>query len=318
VLTSSRSRAGRPFRDLLISTIWRLCIASRPTTRVPYHPSVTSAISQNITTTMSAAPSAKRQRTSTIGAGAPAGPNSIIEITALIDRLPEPAVRNLLINAALRHADIASTVQDLHNRAIVALRNRAIDFDHYSKSAWKALNVTYARLSGSNQYEIAGEAMSQITDCIEAINKATPEHASFGTKKSALETLRKIGKSIALGNADVLGHEVQKQFQWDHSLETTMLRIAESMSVEERNKFMTAEFEDKLLELERLGDDHCIFESLKDVRLALLGADPSSGEDEPTGFEEGDEGFSDEEDSGEDHGHGEGELDDEEDEDDSG
>jgi hypothetical protein len=111
-----------------------------------------------------------------------------------------------------------------------------------------------------------------------------------------LETLRKIGKTIALSK-DVVGHEVRIQFQSESCLEMTMLRIAKSMTREERARVLTDEFEEKLVELEGLAEDHCIFERLNDVRLVLSSEQTSSDEvtEEEEEEEEEEEGEEEEE-----------------------
>jgi hypothetical protein len=221
---------------------------------------------------MSEHPSKKRQRTNTIGASVSVPTSHVL---TLIDGLPREIVYQALKSAAAAHKDVAELVLSQHARIVATERAKVIDFDHYSKSAWKVINVTYSRLSGSKQYEASFDAASSVQDDIKAIGKAATAHASYGTKKSALETLRKIGKTIALSTGTV-GHEVQKQFQWDNSLEKTMLQIAKSMTEEEQAKMLTDEFEEKLVELEGLAEDHCIFEKLKDVRLVLSGEQASS------------------------------------------
>jgi hypothetical protein len=91
-----------------------------------------------------------------------------------------------------------------------------------------------------------------------------------------------------LSPSDCLGSEIRKDFQGHSCLEKTMLSITESMSLEERDRFwdQEQEFDDKLLELEELSKGYCMFENLRAVRLALLGADESSGDDVEEGLEE--------------------------------
>jgi hypothetical protein len=111
------------------------------------------------------------------------------------------------------------------------------NFDHYSKSAWHALNDRdLLSLSGSLQHKRAMDVYSDICDCVNAIadivSKDLPA-APLGTKQNALETLRRIAKTVILGE-DTLGHEVRKHFQNDSTISNLMIRIAESMSPEER------------------------------------------------------------------------------------
>jgi hypothetical protein len=222
-------------------------------------------------------PPTKRQRTNTIGASV-SGPDSInTDIIPVIHSLPVGKVRQFLAAAADSYPAVAKLILDEHRKIVAAQQAKVIDFDHYSKSAWKVINVTYGKLSGSRQYEASFQAVADVKRYIQAIGKDAPAHANFGTKKSALETLRKIGKTIAL-STDVIGHEVRIEFQSESCLETTMLRIAKSMAEEERAKMLTDEFQEKLEELEGLAEDHCIFEKLEDVRLVLSGEKVSSGD----------------------------------------
>ncbi|CAM6103673.1 unnamed protein product [Calypogeia fissa] len=213
----------------------------------------------------------KRQRTDATGAAA-------ADYIQIIGSLPPEKVRNILVQAAQQHPDVAASVVNERNTIVGAEQVKPLDFDCYSGYAWKALNVTYRKGSGSKQYEKAFDAASEIEDYIRTIGTSTPKHANLATKKSAaLETLRKIGKTISL-STDTLGREVRIQFQQDTCLEDPMLRIAKAMTMAERKAFMTKEFEEKLVELERLSNGYCLFEKLKDVRLTLVGAEPYDGE----------------------------------------
>ncbi len=256
---------------------------------------------------MSGVPPAKRQRTNTIGTGVPVP--GTLQIVQSIQLLPQQTIHNILVLAAQQHPDVAANLKNELARIRAAESAKTIDFDGYSKTAWKAINVTYSRMSGSKQYDFAGEAFDTVNDCIETIRKLTPTHASFGTKKSALETLRKIGKTICLSSNDVVGHEVQKNFEWNTCLERTMLRIAESMPVDERKKVLTTEFNEKLVELEKLGNDHCVFEKLADVREVLASSSPPKmnleGDEDSDGDGEEDDDSGEEEDDDDDDEDGE-------------
>lgn len=110
---------------------------------------------------------------------------------------------------------------------------RIISFDSYSKTAWHAINTKYSRLSGSKQYERSWDVTEEVMGCVGAIRNQVKASSSFGTKLNALETLRKIAKTILLSN-DTLGHEVRKQFQSEYGLVETIVEILEGMSREER------------------------------------------------------------------------------------
>ena len=131
--------------------------------------------------------------------------------------------------------------------------------------------MTYSRLSGSKQYDASFDASASVVGCINQIVKRSPKEASLGTKKSALETLRKIGKSICLSGTSTLGHEVRKTFQYDTCLTDAMYNILKTMSVEEREKELMHAPEgeknwyEKVCELVKLAKGYCVFEGLADV-----------------------------------------------------
>lgn len=81
-----------------------------------------------------------------------------------------------------------------------------VDFDHYSKSAWRALNNSaILSMGGSRQYVESGHVYGFILECIISIDEKTKADSPLGTKQSAVETLRKIAKTVILGE-DTVGH----------------------------------------------------------------------------------------------------------------
>ena len=168
-----------------------------------------------------------------------------------------------------------------HKSLIIAEQQKTLDFDYLSKSAWKSINVDYCDMSGSKQYDVSGKAFREVKKCIQTIALQCPPHANFGTKRSALETLRKIGKSICLsGDGDVVGHEVRKNFQYDTHLEDAMYEIVRSMAVSERETIMRTEWKSKLYELEELGQSYCVFENLCKVIDVVEGKAAEEDDDE--------------------------------------
>lgn len=224
---------------------------------------------------------AKRARSSTVIDAV--NPSTIPELVNSID---PKTISDLLIAAAKAYPDVASHVQREVDRIAAFERAKFIDFDYLSKSAWKTLNVTYARMKGSHAFDMSGEAAASIEGCVKTIRTDCPKTASFQTKKSALETLRKIGKSICLSDG-VVGHEIKKDYQWGGEFVPTMLRIAETLTYEEKER-LRPWCDDKLVELKGMADGHCIFEDLGRV-VALWNGD----EDDQDEDEDGDDGSSD-------------------------
>ena len=194
-------------------------------------------------------------------------PSKVPELVSSID---PKTISQLLIAAAKIYPDVAFLVQQEADRIAAAERAKVLDFDYLSKSVWKTLNVTYERLSGSHAFEMSGQAENDIEDCIENIRRSCPKTASFKTKENALETLRKIGKSICLSNG-VVGREIRKSCGCQTTLISTMLGIAESLADEEMER-LRPWLDDKLVELQGIADDYCIFEDLGEV-IDLWGED---------------------------------------------
>lgn len=150
-----------------------------------------------------------------------------------------------------------------------------LDFSDSSRSVWYILNRKY-KGSGSHEYERSWDATADVKSSIEYIRKnATKADATSPTKQSALETLRKIGKSVTLAPS-TLGSEVQKQLGSDDCLERAMIEIVLSLNMAERKMVALSEdekgrFVDKVEALWGESDGLCIFERLPEV-LALLAA----------------------------------------------
>jgi len=130
------------------------------------------------------------------------------------------------------------------------------------------------------QYNASFRVQADVVGCIEDIWNNCPVEASYGTKKSALETPRKIGKTVCMSGGDVIGHEVQKCFQSDTSLEDTMYGIVETMTQGERDNIMEEDFGVKMEELVELSKDLCIFETLDEVMALLERTDAEDSEDD--------------------------------------
>ena len=221
-----------------------------------------------------------------------------------VSSLPQETVEKLLVQAARTHPDIEGLLRNEVDQLIQRNRARVISFDHLSKSAWHTINQRGG--SGTQQYEGSFDAYWSVVANIKTIEEGCPDHASFGTKKNGLETLRKIGKSICLGNNDTLGHEVRKQFQSNEDLSDTMLKILDSLSDDELNEVSQSDWGNKLEELVKLANDYCLFNGSLDNVLRTLDGEESSEDEGDEGDEEGDnEEDEDDDEEGEEEGHSE-------------
>ena len=119
------------------------------------------------------------------------------------------------------------------------------------------------------------------------VKQATEDEASFGTKKNALETMRKIGKSICLGPADSLMREVRNAFGGFGPTPYVegIKAIIHSMADDDRGEWIDSgganEWLDQVEELLELGEGLMLFEGLEKVSdwLHLVEEDEDSEAD---------------------------------------
>lgn len=128
-----------------------------------------------------------------------------------IEPMDTDANDSILAAACFKHPDIKAMVDQWLKAKIQRESQRVIDFDWYSKSVWKDLNITYRKLSGSKQFDKPFEVFEDICESINYIRKQCTGIASPQTRFNGLLVLRKIGKAITL-SGDTLGPEVRKQF----------------------------------------------------------------------------------------------------------
>lgn len=185
-------------------------------------------------------------------------------ITAMTDTLSADTLRRLLNQAAVSFPPIAKAITDEVDRLAEEDRRRVIDFDSCSKSIWKSINVTYKSLGGAKSYDMAFEVSSDIENSISNIaQQSDTATASFGTRKNAMETLRKIGKTMCLSDT-AIAFELRKQYETGEILSSTMLSLAKRLTAEERQE-LRPWCDEKLDELRELSEGLFLFDSLVDV-----------------------------------------------------
>ncbi|KAI9717134.1 MAG: hypothetical protein M1812_004882 [Candelaria pacifica] len=210
-------------------------------------------------------PLQKRQRADTAGASNPPPTISLNTITSL----PKPMIADLLLTAANTHADIATLINNAHTAMRSARCKQKINFDHYSKSAWHSLNISYKGLSGSKEYNMAGKVQNEVSSIITHILKKIHSDSSFETKESASSTLRKIGKSVELCDLPVIRKEVRNGGLLGE-LGDGMAKVVKCMTIEERQRIVRErELVPKIKELRGLADGE--MEVLREVVDILNG-----------------------------------------------
>ena len=203
-----------------------------------------------------------------------------------ISGLDDDQICSIITQLANEHPAVAGVI--LSNYRVVWEKECAeiIDFNVYSANLWHDINESRGYIWDPEDikqpYVVAEEVRETITqDIIERVKS----HSNFATKKSALETLRKVGKSVCLGMGEV-ADEVRNSFFHSSDLDSGIIKILESMDRE--HKAMMADAEDgqylqKLDELEGLAEKNRIFKSLgKAAKLIRKAQQP---QDEETGSE---------------------------------
>lgn len=125
----------------------------------------------------------------------------------MVDALDEKTLRSTLV----RLASIAPSAQTVIRQAYTQqTKERAAtpgptDFDHYSKKAWHALHTSDAARKWEALDEIrrigaTKRTLETVSGYVVEIRRAVRKTAPFHVKVDALETIRKILKSILLGS----------------------------------------------------------------------------------------------------------------------
>ena len=211
--------------------------------------------------------------------------------------------RKLLVAVASEQPDIARLIRFEYDFHIKLEQRKVINFDYHSLLVWYKINMQYSHRCGFEQYVVSFKVVKKVTNIIQSVaEQASKRYASFGTRSSGLENLRKIGMTICMGSNETLGHAVQKHFRLDSSLVDAIQAIVSSMSVDECEKMCDLHYEGstflhKMERLRALADDNPCFEGLDSV-IALLNGEAESEDDNGEGDDDEVEEEEDEQDEG--------------------
>jgi hypothetical protein len=240
----------------------------------------------------------KRARANTAGDDFGPSPSYPEAIRSALDALPHNHVSRILFGVALADPGVAAIILQQHRNIIAEHRARVFNFDHYSRDVWHEINVRHEDLRDSDKYDFASDVQTSVADAIADIKKKVKSFSSFGTKRSALENLRKIGKTICV-SVGVIPDGLRER---EYTLDVAMCKIVELMTPDERAVMCSindgrGQFISKMEELDTLCAGLYIYDEMVNA-VALLRGDETD-EDEEDNHEEHDE----EEDSeDEDHG----------------
>lgn len=241
---------------------------------------------------MSHEPSAKRQRVddgSSPDQPAPAtSVERVIDLRAKFLALPSETVDGILTSIAYAepYGLTARLIDEAYARTQEQERSRAaraISFAKYAGKADYLFNERYERLSGSKQYNAAGDVQSAVEAMLGDIVKRTKSLSVYATKKSAVETMRSIFE-VMLDSGGVIGNEVRNDCNdWD----TKFLQIMGTFTEDELQRLATEDggaWVEQFRALVQNANEHCVLkalqESLDDLESYQAGAKDEEEEDE--------------------------------------
>ncbi|TVY46245.1 hypothetical protein LOCC1_G004051 [Lachnellula occidentalis] len=198
-----------------------------------------------------------------------------------ICKLPPQTTQKVLYEICMQNPTASAFVQSADTLRLAEESNKPpVNFDSYSKSCWHTLNTEYKRLSGSKQYEAMGDIYAVLSDSREAIMKKAGPDTKWGTRRNALEALRKICKSIVLCNEQQIRHEILKDGYVLMGFTDSMLELATAMSPEERDEYKQEGLYEKLVDLQNDCDDwETDMGGLGEIYELFDGADDGEGDE---------------------------------------
>jgi hypothetical protein len=168
-----------------------------------------------------------------------------------IRQLPIETIQDFLYNMCRNEPKIARAVQHTCDSYLAKLAAQPpVDFDHYSKSCWYTLNKKYARLRPSQQFEVTGDIIDELSDARTSMMKEAGPATRFETRRNALEVLRKISKSMMLCQEQEIRHELMNDGMLLADFAESMLELAKGMTRNERERYRVEGLHEKLIELQ--------------------------------------------------------------------
>ena len=80
-----------------------------------------------------------------------------------LDFLTANDLRSVILDSTLQAPIVSQVLLARYDEKVRKEQAKVINFDHHSKDVWYAYNIKYARLSGSKQYDVAGQVLNEIS-----------------------------------------------------------------------------------------------------------------------------------------------------------
>ena len=184
------------------------------------------------------------------------------EVINMLKDLGPELVQNILLDAYSAWPEVECMVKEKYaefvkEKTAKKAREQPLNFDSKSKACWHALNTQNKRLKPSQQYQRVGEVFTVLSENRKDIMKKADKTTRWETRRNALETLRKICKSIMLCDEQVIKHEVMNDGVTLAEFVKDMVTLADGMTERERRRYDDEALLEKLVELR----DHCDWET---------------------------------------------------------
>lgn len=185
-----------------------------------------------------------------------AAPAPEYDLRTALESIPKSLLIDNLLRLNVSNPSIATWARSYHHFLAQKEQRKVVKFEHYADSLWKEINIRHDKLGGSKQYEMAGDVMGKVVDSVRTIGDEVQTISSWETKKSAMETLRKL-TMVILDSSGVIADEIRKDFRYDSSVNDAFLKVARTMSTEERARMCKVDdgggpFSDRLVDTVRI------------------------------------------------------------------
>ncbi|KEQ63446.1 uncharacterized protein M437DRAFT_46444 [Aureobasidium melanogenum CBS 110374] len=188
-----------------------------------------------------------------------------------LDSFSATELRQILRIAVQRHPSLASDITSEYAQRVSLGASKTVNFVHYSNSVWHTLNSKHY-LDPAKGRQYADKAVQRIANDISSVATQVQRESSLVTKKNALETLRKIGRSVCLATGGV-GERVKNVLGSDKMFVDAMIKVADSFTEDDRRTLWAGgsgtEIVKRLEQLDELRRCYRVFDRL-DVVLKLL------------------------------------------------
>jgi hypothetical protein len=190
---------------------------------------------------------------------------------AALESYSAAELRQLLRLAVQKHPSLVSDMTSENSQQSSHRSSKSVNFVHYSNSVWHTLNAKQ-HSDPTEGHQHANKAVQKVANDIHTVASQVQRQSSLTTKKNALETLRKIGRSICLATG-VVGETVKEVLGSDKTFVDAIVKVTECFTEDDRRVLWAGgsgvEIVKRLDQLDELRRCYCIFDGFEVVLEVL-------------------------------------------------